>query len=185
MKLLIASDLHGSEYYTQQLFAAWDREGASRLLLLGDLLYHGARNALPREYGTMSVAELLNSRRDRLFALAGNCDSAVDQKVLDFSIQAPHCFLYLGETIIFATHGHIYNPERPPLLPTGSFLLTGHTHVPDCRPCGNGLTYINPGSVSIPKNNSPHSYLLLDGETLRWKELGGKQFMEYAIVTKE
>ena len=130
MKLMIASDLHGSAYYTHQLLDAWDREGAPRLFLLGDILYHGPRNDLPEGYAPKEVLAMLNKRRDRIFCVRGNCDGEVDQMVLDFPIMADYAVLTEGERLIYATHGHVYNTAHLPPLQPGDILLHGHTHVP-------------------------------------------------------
>ena len=153
MKLMIASDLHGSAYYTHQLLDAWDREGAPRLFLLGDILYHGPRNDLPEGYAPKEVLAMLNDRRDRIFCVRGNCDGEVDQMVLDFPIMADYAVLTEGKRLIYATHGHVYNTAHLPPLQPGDILLHGHTHVPAWQAFGEGNLYLNPGSVSLPKEN--------------------------------
>lgn len=173
MKLMIASDIHGSAYYCREMLAAFDREGAERLLLLGDLLYHGPRNDLPQDYAPKEVIALLNARKDHLLCVRGNCDTEVDQMVLDFPILADYCILALGRRMIFATHGHHFHTGALPPFQPGDILLHGHTHIPAWEPCGSGNLYLNPGSVSIPKNGSAHSYMLLDGDTFLWKDLDG------------
>lgn len=181
MKLMIASDLHGSAYYTHQLLDAWDREGAPRLFLLGDILYHGPRNDLPKGYAPKEVLAMLNERRDRIFCVRGNCDGEVDQMVLDFPIMADYAVLTEGERLIYATHGHVYNTAHLPPLQPGDILLHGHTHVPAWQAFGEGNLYLNPGSVSLPKENSPHSYLTLEGRKFLWKELDGTVYHELNI----
>ena len=125
MKLMIASDLHGSAYYTHQLLDAWDREGAPRLFLLGDILYHGPRNDLPEGYAPKEVLAMLNERKDRIFCVRGNCDGEVDQMVLDFPIMADYAVLTEGERLIYATHGHVYNTAHLPPLQPGGFYQAG------------------------------------------------------------
>jgi len=171
MKLMIASDLHGSAYYTHQLLDAWDREGAPRLFLLGDILYHGPRNDLPREYAPKEVIPLLNGKKEKLLCVRGNCDAEVDQMVLEFPVLADYAVLPVGRRLIYATHGHIYHVKNLPPLAPGDVLLHGHTHVPAWTEFGQGNLYLNPGSVSIPKENSPHSYMTLEENTMQWKEL--------------
>ena len=171
MKLLIASDIHGAAGYCRDLLAAWDREGADRLLLLGDLLYHGPRNDLPREYAPKEVISLLNEKKEKLLCVRGNCDAEVDQMVLEFPVLADYAVLPVGRRLIYATHGHIYHVKNLPPLAPGDVLLHGHTHVPAWTEFGQGNLYLNPGSVSIPKENSPHSYMTLEGNTMQWKEL--------------
>ena len=174
MLLLIASDIHGSAYYARRLFDAFEREKAGSMLLLGDLLYHGPRNDLPREYAPREVLALLNRFRDVLFCVRGNCDTEVDQMVLDFPIMADYGILPAGNRILYFTHGHAYGKTCPPPLRPGDILLHGHTHVPAWEPFGEDHLYLNPGSVSIPKDGSPHSYMTFDGETFLWKDLTGE-----------
>ena len=171
MKWMIASDLHGSAYYGKKMVEAFERERAGRLLLLGDLLYHGPRNDLPRDYAPKEVIPLLNSLKDRLCCVRGNCDAEVDQMVLEFPVLADYCVLPVGETLIYATHGHIYHLENLPPLAEGDILLHGHTHVPAWTEFGQGNVYLNPGSLSIPKENSPHSYMTLEDGVFYWKDV--------------
>ena len=173
MKWMIASDLHGSAYYCRKMLEAFEREGADRLFLLGDLLYHGPRNDLPREYAPKEVIPLLNGKREKLLCVRGNCDAEVDQMVLEFPVLADYAVLPVGQRLIYATHGHIYHVKNLPPLAPGDVLLHGHTHVPAWTEFGQGNLYLNPGSVSIPKENSPHSYMTLEGNTMQWKELEG------------
>lgn len=148
MKIFVASDIHGSAFYCEKLLDAFDREQADRLLLLGDILYHGPRNDLPRDYDPKRVAPMLNARRDRILCVRGNCDSEVDQMVLDFPILSDSCMLFLGGHVLVATHGHVWNPENLPPLCPGDILLNGHTHVPAFERTGEVL-YANPG-VGVP-----------------------------------
>ena len=171
MKWMIASDLHGSAYYCRKMLEAFEREGADRLFLLGDLLYHGPRNDLPREYAPKEVIPLLTGKKEKLLCVRGNCDAEVDQMVLEFPVLADYAVLPVGQRLIYATHGHIYHVKNLPPLAPGDVLLHGHTHVPAWTEFGQGNLYLNPGSVSIPKENSPHSYMTLEGNTMQWKEL--------------
>ena len=171
MKWMIASDLHGSAYYCRKMLEAFEREGADRLFLLGDLLYHGPRNDLPREYAPKEVIPLLNGKKEKLLCVRGNCDAEVDQMVLEFPVLADYAVLPVGQRLIYVTHGHIYHVKNLPPLAPGDVLLHGHTHVPAWTEFGQGNLYLNPGSVSIPKENSPHSYMILEGNTMQWKEL--------------
>ena len=171
MKWMIASDLHGSAYYCRKMLEALEREEADRLFLLGDLLYHGPRNDLPREYAPKEVIPLLNGKKEKLLCVRGNCDAEVDQMVLEFPVLADYAVLPVGQRLIYATHGHIYHVKNLPPLAPGDVLLHGHTHVPAWTEFGQGNLYLNPGSVSIPKENSPHSYMTLEGNTMQWKEL--------------
>ena len=172
MKLMIASDIHGSAYFCRLLLEAYERETPDRLLLLGDLLYHGPRNDLPEGYAPKEVIELLNGRSEHLLAVRGNCEAEVDQMVLSFPVLADYALLEINGLSIFATHGHLFGAENPPPLTKGSILLCGHTHVPACIR-KDGFTYLNPGSVSIPKEHSAHGYMLLEERTFYWKDLDG------------
>lgn len=170
MKLLIASDIHGSAYYCRRLLDAFAAEKADKLLLLGDILYHGPRNDLPREYAPKEVIELLNPLKDRIYCVRGNCDSEVDQMVLAFPILADYAVLPFDRNAIYATHGHTFNENNLPPFADGDILLHGHTHIPKCIR-HDRYTYLNPGSVSLPKENSPHSYIRFDGEHFDWVNL--------------
>jgi hypothetical protein len=174
MNLMIASDLHGSALYTQQLLDAFDREQPDRLLLLGDILYHGPRNDLPEGYAPKQVIELLNARKEQLLCVRGNCDTEVDQMVLSFPILADYCVLWLGDRLIYATHGHRFHRGNLPPMQRGDILLHGHTHVPTWEPFGDGNLCLNPGSVSIPKEGSCRGYLLLQDHEAQWKDLMGE-----------
>ena len=185
MKIMIASDIHGSAYYCRKMLEVFEREHADRLLLLGDILYHGPRNDLPREYAPKEVIAMLNPRRENILCVRGNCDTEVDQMVLEFPILAEYCLLELDGQTVFATHGHVWNPKNPPMLKNGDILLNGHTHIPACgrfeKPgtdhtnaaaCAEGrYIYMNPGSVSIPKDNSVHSYMIYENGIFSWKDL--------------
>lgn len=181
MKLMIAADLHGSAYYCERLVEAFHREKAGRLILLGDLLYHGPRNDLPRDYDPKRVIAQLNPLADRLLCVRGNCDSEVDQMVLAFPILADYGVLLLGERLAYLTHGHVWNLDHLPPLQAGDLLLCGHTHVPAWEPFGTGNWNLNPGSVSLPKQDSPHSYLLLEEGQAEWKDLTGQCYHHLAL----
>jgi len=178
MKWLIASDLHGSAYYTQELLDAFNREHADRLLLLGDVLYHGPRNDLPREYAPKIVISLLSAYKERILCVRGNCDTEVDQMVLPFPILADYAILPVGEHLMYCTHGHVFNGQHLPPLMQGDILLHGHTHVPLCD-VREDVTILNPGSVSIPKEDSWHGYTTLENGLFRWMDFGGECHREY------
>ena len=180
MKWLIASDIHGSAYYCRRLLEHFAREEAERLFLLGDVLYHGPRNELPRDYAPKEVAAMLNALSDRVLGVRGNCDAEIDQTVLDFPILADYALLVSGGRSIFATHGHLYNPDCLPPLHGGEILLQGHTHVPNCSRTPGGIICLNPGSVSIPKEGSAHSFMTLTDGLFRWIDLdSGEEFMRF------
>lgn len=181
MKIMIASDIHGSAFYCRKMLEAFEREGADKLLLLGDILYHGPRNDLPEEYNPKEVISMLNPLRGKILCVRGNCDTEVDQMVLDFPVLADYCILQTGETTVYATHGHVYNEKNLPPLAAGDILLNGHFHVPACRTLDNGVIYMNPGSVSIPKENSEHQYMITENDRFTWKELDGRVLMEVCL----
>ena len=181
MKLMIASDIHGAAGYCRELLAAFDREGAQRLLLLGDILYHGPRNDLPDEYAPKRVLAMLNERRVALFCVRGNCEAEVDQMVLTFPILADYSIFPVGNRLIYATHGHVFNTSHLPPLCPGDILLHGHTHIPAWEPFGERNLYLNPGSVSIPKNGSAHSYMTLEDGVFTWKDLSGAVYHTLAL----
>ncbi len=180
MKWMIASDLHGSALTCRALFDAFDREGAERLLFLGDLLYHGPRNDLPVEYAPKQVIAMLNPLAEKLLCVRGNCDTEVDQMVLDFPVLADYAVIFDGEHTLYLTHGHVYSPEHPVKGCKGGILLGGHTHVPTVVE-KEDFVYLNPGSVSIPKENSPHSYLMWEDGTFIWKDLDGNEYKRYSL----
>ena len=172
MKIMVASDIHGSAYYCQKMTEAYKNSGAQKLLLLGDILYHGPRNDLPKEYAPKKVIEMLNNISDEILCVRGNCDSEVDQMVLKFNIMAEYAIIYDGERMIFATHGHKFNKDNLPSLKKGDILLHGHTHIP-VNESIYGITVMNPGSVSIPKENSWHGYMIIENGTYTWYDFDG------------
>lgn len=182
MKMMIASDIHGSAFYCEKMIEAYKREEADKLLLLGDILYHGPRNDLPKEYNPKKVIQLLNAMKEEILCVRGNCDTEVDQMVLEFPILAEYCILYVGERMIFATHGHKFHTEKLPMLKEGDILLNGHFHVPAGRIEGS-IIYMNPGSVSIPKENSEHSYMIMEDGIFTWKNLEGNAYKQMTVTT--
>ena len=171
MKYIIASDIHGSAYWCEQLLSEFEHENADKLILLGDLLYHGPRNDFPTDYSPKKVFAMLNAIKEKIVAVRGNCDSEVDQMVLEFPILADYALLSLDERTLFLTHGHLFNAENPPLLKRGDLLFNGHFHTPCNQELENGALYVNCGSVALPKPDTAHSYLLLDENTLYFKDL--------------
>ncbi len=185
MRWLIASDIHGSAKYCGMLLERFKEERADRMILLGDLLYHGPRNDLPDDYRPREVIRLLNGYRDRILAVRGNCEAEVDQMVLEFPVMADYALLPAGNRLIYITHGHLAGEDSPPPLRRGDILLAGHTHVPGCVK-HETFIYMNPGSVSMPKEGSPRGYMIFSEGTFVWKELsGGKAYMEYKITGDE
>ncbi len=181
MKLLIASDIHGDIECCEKTFAAFEREGADKFLLLGDLLYHGPRNNLPDSYMPKKVIELLNSNKDKILAVRGNCDTEVDQMVLDFPILADYAYLFLDGLSVIATHGHKFNPDSPPPMKKGEILITGHTHVYASLAFGNDNRYLNPGSVTLPKNGNPKTYIVYENRCFTVKTFDGGVVSETAF----
>ncbi len=179
MKLMIASDIHGSAKYCRGLLEAYEKENADRLLLLGDILYHGPRNDLPEGYDPKKVIAMLNEKKDEIFAVRGNCEAEVDQAVLEFPVLADYALLPLKERMIYVTHGHLYNRDHLPPMKIGDILLHGHTHIPACEEF-DGYVYMNPGSVAIPKNGTPRGYMILQEETFTWKTLEGDVYRTFA-----
>lgn len=169
-KLLIASDIHGSARYCRALLERIEAEAPDRVLLLGDLLYHGPRNDLPEEYAPKEVISMLNGLKNALLCVRGNCDTEVDQMVLDFPIMADYALLSLGDRTVIATHGHHFGEQNPPPHREGDILLCGHTHIPAYKQHGDFL-YLNPGSVSIPKNGSCHSYMVWEKGLFTWRNV--------------
>jgi len=181
MKYLIAADLHGSWYYCEQLIKRFHSEKADKLLLLGDILYHGPRNELPRDYNPKKVFPALNELKEHIVCVRGNCDSEVDQMVLEFPIMADYTIIEDKELSMFATHGHLFNRENPPPFKEGSVLLNGHFHLPEWEE-GDGFTYINPGSLALPKEGSPHSYITYEDGEFLWKDVeSGEGFKNYKM----
>ena len=171
MKLMIASDIHGSAYWCAELLSAFENEGADKLVLLGDLLYHGPRNDFPDDYSPKKVFAMLNAIKEKILCVRGNCDSEVDQMVLEFPILADYALGNENGHTLFFTHGHLFDAENPPLLQKGDVLFNGHFHTPCNRELENGSHYANCGSVALPKPDTPHSYILVDNGTLYWKDL--------------
>lgn len=172
MKLFFISDIHGSEYYLSQAIEEFEKEGADYLIILGDILYHGARNDLPKAYNPKGIIKILNNYKDKIIAVRGNCDSEVDQMVLDFPIMSDSSdILYEGRRL-FLSHGHIYNEDNMPSLRQGSAFIYGHTHILRAEK-KNGIYFLNPGSISLPKENNPHSYGLLEGDLFEIRDFQG------------
>ena len=161
MKILFASDIHGSEYYAKKLIDKYNELFCDRMILLGDLLYHGPRNDLPKGYNPKGVIALLNQMSDEILCVRGNCEAEVDQMVLDFYCMSDSMIMYDKDRMFFITHGHLFNTQKPPKLKCGDVLIHGHTHVQTIENFGENI-YINPGSVSIPKDGNPPSFMIYE-----------------------
>ena len=182
MKLLIASDIHGDAECCQALLDAFTRENAEKILLLGDILYHGPRNDLPKGYAPKAVIEMLNAVADKLVCVRGNCEAEVDQMVLSFPVMSTTACVVDAENnrSIYMSHGHIYSPDNLPPLPQDSLFLSGHTHVLSIETKGS-VTCVNPGSVSLPKNGNPKTYATYDSGHVEIKTLDGEKIREITL----
>lgn len=182
MKLMIASDIHGSAFYCDKMLNTFAKENPERLLLLGDLLYHGPRNDLPKNYEPKKVIQMLNGVKDKIICVRGNCEAEVDQMVLEFPVLSESLLMFLDNRLIFATHGHIYNKDKLPALQPGDVFLQGHTHIPVLGKIGDNF-FMNPGSVSIPKENSEHSYMIYENQSFTLKNLDGKILSDFNLLS--
>ena len=171
MKLFIASDIHGSAKYCRLMLEAFNRENADKLLLLGDILYHGPRNPLPEEYSPKEVAEMLSAVKQNILCVRGNCDSEVDQMVLPFPILSDYSAVFADGVNIYLSHGH----KSVPPLGKDCVYVTGHTHVPLNVAVGE-YYHLNPGSVSLPKNGTAHGYILYENRKFVFKTLDGEEY---------
>ena len=181
MKIMFASDIHGDYNCALATIEKYKAEKAEKLIILGDILYHGPRNDLPEGYAPKKVIELLNSVKGELACVRGNCDTEVDQMVLEFPILADYAYLELDGITVFATHGHHHNTATPPPLRKGEILLHGQTHVLKIEEFGNGNLYINPGSAALPKENNPRTYAIYENRTFTIKDFDGNTVLERKI----
>lgn len=172
MKYMFASDIHGSAWYCRRLLEEYRRSGADRLILLGDILYHGPRNDLPKEYAPKEVIAMLNAIKSQIIAVRGNCEAEVDQMVLEFPVMADYGFLVLNGLTFYATHGHVYHPENLPPMKKGDILIYGHTHLLRAETFGDYYV-VNPGSVSIPKGGNPATYGILEEKVFKILDFEG------------
>ena len=179
MKIFIASDLHGSAFWCEKMLDAYRSEKADRMLLLGDILYHGPRNDLPEGYAPKTVIALLSAMKEKILCVRGNCEAEVDQMVLPFPVMADYAVMPVGDRLMYITHGHTHNMKSGLPLQRGDILLHGHTHVPACEVFGQENVYLNPGSTSIPKEQSHHGYMTLEDGTFLWKDMDGAIKNEY------
>ncbi|MBU3191630.1 phosphodiesterase [Clostridium bowmanii] len=177
MKIFIISDIHGSLFFLKKALVRYKEEGASYIVMLGDALYHGPRNPLPEDYNPQEVANLLNEYKDKIIAVRGNCDSEVDQMLIEYPMMADYSIMLCNNRRLFLTHGHIYNQDNMPSLSENDVLVHGHTHVPVAEK-HNKIYILNPGSLSLPKENNPNSYAILQDNLFQIKDLEG-------IVIKE
>lgn len=181
MKYMFASDIHGSAYYCRKLLEAYRCSGAARLILLGDLLYHGPRNDLPREYAPGEVIAMFNDLKKEIVAVRGNCEAEVDQMVLEFPVLADYAILALNGLTFFATHGHVYHEENMPPIQDGDILIHGHTHLLKAERVGEHYI-LNPGSVSIPKGGNPATYAVLEDTAFKILDFDGNVVKEIVLA---
>ncbi len=180
LKLFFISDIHGSLYYLKLALERLEQEKASHIIILGDELYHGARNPLTRDYNPKEVAVLLNAFSNKIIAVRGNCDSEVDEMVLTFPMTSTYSTLLIDGKRLFLTHGHIYGEQNMPKLSEGDAFIYGHTHIPVAKKAG-GITVINPGSISLPKEGNPNTYGVLEDNIFTIKRLDGTEFMKIGL----
>jgi len=178
MKLMFASDIHGSAYWGSKVLERFEAEKADYLVLLGDLLYHGPRNPLPKDYNPQTVIKLLNSVRDKIIAVRGNCDSEVDQMVLEFPMMADYNIIPFENRKLMASHGHIYDENTlPTSLGAGDIFIFGHIHIPVLKQL-EGVYILNPGSATLPKEDHPNTYAILEGDCFKVKTFDGEVYKE-------
>ncbi|MBU3092823.1 phosphodiesterase [Clostridium sp. CF011] len=180
MKIFFISDIHGSLYYLKKAIERYKEEGAGYIVLLGDVLYHGPRNQLPKDYNPQLVASLLNEYKDKIIAVRGNCDSEVDQMIIEYPMMSDYSIILCNNRRLFLTHGHIYNEDNLPELSENDVLVFGHTHVPVAKK-HNKIYVLNPGSVSLPKENNPNSYAILKDDLFQIKDLDGAVIKEIKL----
>jgi len=180
MKLLFISDIHGSLYYLKKALEVFESEKADYIGILGDELYHGPRNELPKDYNPKGVAELLNEYKDRIIAVRGNCDSEVDQMLISYPMMSDYAIILYNNKRLFLTHGHVFNGDNLPNLNENDVLIHGHTHIPVADKQGD-IYLINPGSIALPKENNPNSYGILENNLFKIKDFEGNVLKEIQI----
>lgn len=180
MKLMFASDIHGSALWCEIMLELFEREKPEKLCLLGDILYHGPRNDLPEGHAPKEVIKLLNPLKNKVICVRGNCDTEVDQMVLDFPALADYALVYADRCEMLLTHGHHYDPQNLPPLPRGAVMINGHTHIPKAE-IVEGIHCLNCGSAALPKENTPHSCVVYEDGVFRWIDLCGGEFLTYKL----
>ena len=178
MKLFVASDVHGSSFYVKAMVDKFMEEKADKLIILGDIYNHGPRNPFPKDYNPGEVASILNGIKDKLIVVKGNCDSDVDKLISDFHFIEDLCVFVDNKTILF-THGHVYNKDSLPLTKFDA-LIYGHLHTGFIEKNDDGV-FVNVGSVALPKNNTPNSYLIIENNRLILKKLDGEKIKETSL----
>lgn len=181
MKLFFISDIHGSKYYLEKAISQFEKEKADYIIILGDQLYHGPRNPLPKDYNPNECANLLNLYKDKIIAIRGNCDSEVDQVMLKYPILADSSTILIDNKRFFLTHGHIYNKDNMPPLNKGDIFVSGHVHLPIAE-IDNDIIFFNPGSISIPRDGNPSSYGIYEQGRLFIKTLEGDEIKSLLLT---
>lgn len=180
MKLMFASDIHGSALWCEKMLETFEQEKPSKLCLLGDILYHGPRHNLPEGHAPKGVIKLLNPYKNVLLCVRGNCDTDVDQMVLEFPILQESAVIFADGLELFLSHGQRYNPQSLPPLNDGAVLINGHTHIPKAELVG-GIHCLNCGSITLPKDNTPHCYMVYENNVFVWKQFDGREYMRYKV----
>jgi hypothetical protein len=180
MKIFFISDIHGSLFFLEKALERYKEEGASYIVLLGDALYHGPRNPLPKDYNPQAVASVLNDYKYKILAVRGNCDSEVDQMLIEYPMMSDYSIILLNNRRLFLTHGHIYNENNMPSLSDNDVVIHGHTHLPVAKK-HNGIYILNPGSVTLPKEDYPNSYAILEDDLFQIKDLQGTVIKEIVL----
>ena len=180
MKLFFISDIHGSAYYLDRALKCYKEEKAKYIVLLGDALYHGPRNPLPKEYDPKKVSEMLNQYKEKIIAVRGNCDSEVDQMLIEYPMMSDYSIMVYKDRRLFLTHGHIYNKENIPPLSSNDIMIHGHTHIPTAERQEN-IYILNPGSISLPKENYPNSYGILEESLFQVKDFEGNVIKQISL----
>ena len=181
MKLLVASDIHGDLDSAKWIIKAFKNESCDKILLLGDILYHGPRNDLPNSYSPKAVISILNEYKEKIIAVRGNCDTEVDQMVLEFPILSDYTCIFDSGLTIYATHGHKYTKDAPLPMCNHDIMLGGHTHIPEIKEFNKNNLYINPGSIALPKENNPRTYMVYENRNFTIKTIDGSVFTEIKL----
>lgn len=178
MKILIASDIHGSSYYAKKLYKIFETEKPDQVFLLGDFLYHGPHNEMPKDYDVKETIRILKKMESKIIAVKGNCDSDVDLKYLGFEIEDNFRMLNVDGIQMYLTHGHIN--DMLPKRELGSLLITGHTHVYNMD-----KKYINPGSISLPREHDNHTYIMYDNHNFYLFDIETRRLLQKLTVKKQ
>lgn len=179
MRVMFVSDIHGSYLYASKAIAAFKLEKADKLVILGDILYHGPRNDLPEGYEPKKVISLLNGYKKDIIAVRGNCDAEVDQMVLDFPIRSDFATMDLDNHLFFLTHGHLFDEDNLPGLNDDDIFVYGHIHKPVAKK-KNGIYIINPSSISLPKEGT-NSYGIYESDVFMIKDFNGNVIKEISF----